>query len=536
MKRPRPTLKGAGDFDTRIALDLIVFLNVAVVLHTDAALRPGANLVDIVLEALERFQGALENDDVVAQHANRKVPADIAVDDHATGDRAELARAEHASNGCQSDNRFLDLRREHPCEHCPDIVDRFVDDAVVAHIDAVLLDRDPGGRIPTHVERDDPRLGRGGQGDVGFGQAADAGGHDIDRDFAGRQRVQRIAQSLDAALYISLDQELHQIRFVLAHGREYVLHVGAFQGQLDVARFRLAMHRHFASLTFAFDHQQFIARVGRARQSQYHHGNGRTRSLDRLAGLVEQRAHAAELLTDQQRIAQLQCTAQHQHGRHRAAALLETRLDHVAGRQARGRSLQFQNFRLQQNAVQQLVDALTRARRYRHEDIFAAPFLRNHAVLGEFLLHLFRVGFRLVHFVEGDHDGHLRRLRVLYRFDGLRHDAIVGAHHQDHDIGDLGAARPHGTERGVAGSIEKRHHALRSLDVIGAYMLRDAAGLARRHLGASYIVEQRRLAVIDVTHHRDHRGTRQHLERRVGLALQIVFDDVFLAQNRGVAH
>ena len=150
------------------------------------------------------------------------------------------------------------------------------------------------------------------------------------------------------------------------------------------------MHRHFARLALALDHQQFIARIRRAGQAQHHHRNGGPAASTGLSGLVEQRAHAAEFLADEQRIAELQRAAQHQHGRDRAAALLEARLDHVAGRETGGRRLQFEHFGLQQDAVEQLIDALAGARRHRHEDVLAAPLFGNHAVLGELLLDLLR--------------------------------------------------------------------------------------------------------------------------------------------------
>ena len=91
-----------------------------------------------------------------------------------------------------------------------------------------------------------------------------------------------------------------------------------------------------------------------------------------------------------------------------------------------GRRLQLQHFGLQQDAVEQLIDALAGARRYRHENVLAAPLLGNHAILREFLLDLFRIRLGLVDLVERDHDRHLGRLRVLDRLDGLRHDAVVG--------------------------------------------------------------------------------------------------------------
>src|SRR6185437_1887025 len=71
------SLQRPGNLETREALDLIADTDILVVLHPDAALRSGAHLVDIVLEAAQGFESALEDDDVVAQHADRIVPPDI---------------------------------------------------------------------------------------------------------------------------------------------------------------------------------------------------------------------------------------------------------------------------------------------------------------------------------------------------------------------------------------------------------------------------------------------------------------------------
>src|SRR5271170_6962569 len=100
-----------------------------------------------------------------------------------------------------------------------------------------------------------------------------------------------------------------------------------------------------------------------------------------MSRLVEQRANAAELLADEQGIAELQRAAQHQYRCDGAAALLQARLDDIAGRESRGGRLQFKHFGLQQDAVEQLIDALAGARRYGHKNVLAAPLFRYHAVL-----------------------------------------------------------------------------------------------------------------------------------------------------------
>ena len=107
-----------------------------------------------------------------------------------------------------------------------------------------------------------------------------------------------------------------------------------------------------------------------------------------------------------------------------------------------------------------------------------------------------------------DDDRHAGGLGVVDGLDGLRHDAVVGGHHDGGDVGDLGAAGAHGGEGGVTGRVDERDQLLVVLHLVGADVLRDAAGLAGRHGGVADGVEQARLAVVDVAHDGDDRGAR----------------------------
>ena len=134
----------------------------------------------------------------------------------------------------------------------------------------------------------------------------------------------------------------------------------------------------------------------------------------------------------------------------------------------------------------------------------AAPVGRREALLGELAADAVRVGALLVDLVDGDHDRHLGGLGVVDRLDRLRHHAVVGGHHDHGDVGDLGAAGAHGREGLVARRVEEGDRVAVVVDLVGADVLRDAAGLAGRHLGLADGVEQRGLAVVDVAHDRDH--------------------------------
>ena len=74
------------------------------------------------------------------------------------------------------------------------------------------------------------------------------------------------------------------------------------------------------------------------------------------------------------------------------------------------------------------------------------------------------------------------------------------------------------------------------LDLVGADMLGDAAGLAGDHVGMADGVEQRGLAVVDVAHDGDHRRARLELGF-VGRVGEQALDDVgFGDAAHGVAH
>ena len=141
---------------------------------------------------------------------------------------------------------------------------------------------------------------------------------------------------------------------------------------------------------------------------------------------------------------------------------------------------------------------------------------------------LLRIGFRLVDLVDRNDHRHAGRLGVADRLDRLRHQPVVGRHHQHNDIGDIGAAHAHFGERFMARRIEEGDEiAPLGLDLIGADMLGDAARLAAHHIGAAQRVEERGLAVIDMAHDRDHRRARLQRTGLIDIGRGIDIDIAF---------
>ena len=108
---------------------------------------------------------------------------------------------------------------------------------------------------------------------------------------------------------------------------------------------------------------------------------------------------------------------------------------------------------------------------------------------------------------------------MIYRLDRLRHDSVVGRDYEYRDIGRLRAARTHRGERLVTRGVEESDLSVVYLYAICADRLRDAAGLARGHVSVADSVEQRRFAVVDVSHYTDDRTARHEI---LGFVLRLV--------------
>ena len=210
----------------------------------------------------------------------------------------------------------------------------------------------------------------------------------------------------------------------------------------------------------------------------------------------------------------------HQHRRHRATAAVQPALDDRALGGAVWVGLQVEQLGLQDDGLFQLVEAGALGGADLHVLRVAAHFLHHDLVAEQFLAHAGRVGVRLVHLVDGHDDRRARRLGVTDRLDRLRHHAVIGGHHQHHDVGHRCTARAHGGECLVARRVDEGDLvARRHLHLVGANVLGDPAGLAAYHIGRPQRVQQAGLAVVDVAHDRDHGGPWDHVGVDIGIAL-----------------
>ena len=101
---------------------------------------------------------------------------------------------------------------------------------------------------------------------------------------------------------------------------------------------------------------------------------------------------------------------------------------------------------------------------------------------------------------------------------GLGHHGVVGCDDYYRKVGELCASGTHGSESLVSRSVEEGDAAaVGQLHVIGTDVLGYASRLAGNHVGLAYVVEQRGLAVVDMTHDGNYRRPRKQVFRPVHL-------------------
>ncbi len=182
-----------------------------------------------------------------------------------------------------------------------------------------------------------------------------------------------------------------------------------------------------------------------------------------------------------------------------------------------GIGLEVEHLALQLDRLEQLVEVGPLQGRNLDLERIAAHALDLHVVMQQFRAHTLGLGARFVDLVDRHDHRHLGGLGVVDRLDGLRHDAIVRRHDEHDDVRDLGAARPHGRERGMAGRVDEGHGAaVRRRHLVGPDMLGDAAGFARHDVRLPDGIEERRLAVIDMAHDGDDRRAGDEVHILVG--------------------
>ncbi len=148
--------------------------------------------------------------------------------------------------------------------------------------------------------------------------------------------------------------------------------------------------------------------------------------------------------------------------------------------------------------------------RYRNKYGASAPVLWNQLILCQLLFHPLDIGAGFIDLVDCHNNLHTSRLGMVDGFYGLRHDTVVGCHHQNSDIRRLGATHTHGGKCLVSRSIQEGD--LFSVDLyhIRSDVLGDASCLMGCDIFFPDGIQKRRFTVVNMTHNTDYRRALLH--------------------------
>ena len=111
-------------------------------------------------------------------------------------------------------------------------------------------------------------------------------------------------------------------------------------------------------------------------------------------------------------------------------------------------------------------------------------------MLGQSLLHPFRISSGLINFIDRDNNRHVRCLGMMSCFHRLRHHPIIRRHDQHHDIRGLCPTCSHGRKGLMAWGIQEGDPFIPDLDRISPDMLGDPTRLLFGHFGLPNGIEQ----------------------------------------------
>ena len=384
------------------------------------------------------------------------------------------------------------------------------------------MGRIAGRGIGTYVETDDRAFAGFGQGHIRIGDRAHARREHAHAHLFVANLFQGLHDGFGRTLHVGLHQHRQLSHVHVSLGlRHQLFQRGRSPGSGALVFCGLdPVIGDFTRRGFGFDDVQRVTRRRCTRQAQHFDRNRRSSLGNRLAFRVDERADLAPLLADDKDIAFAQGAVLHQNGGNRATAHIQLGFDHSTGGAAVRVGLEFQNFRLKRNGLQQIVQTHAGFRRHFHILHIARHRFDNDFVLQQIGADLGRIGAVLVHLVDGHDQRHLGRLGMGNRLNRLGHDGIVSGNHQHNNVGHIRTARPHRGKGGVARGVEEGQNLpLIGFHLIGTDVLGDTTGFARDHIGLADRIQKRGLAVVNVAHDRH--------DRRAGDAVFICIRDRF---------
>src|SRR5699024_10808495 len=253
--------------------------------------------------------------------------------DDRAGDVAELRGPEDLADLRGADLDLFVLGLEHALERALDVVDRLVDDRVVADVDAFAVCQVASLRLRTDVEADDDRVVDRGQVDVVLRDRTDAAVDDPQIDLVAHIDLeQRVLERFDGTRDIALEDEVEHVDLALGQCLGEVLEADALAtaGLSGAALDGVALLGDLAGRAVVIGGDERITGTRAPGRAGPPAGTARPALVDLLAVLVEHRTRPTVGGAADDGVALAQAAGLDEHGRHGAAALVELGLDRDA--------------------------------------------------------------------------------------------------------------------------------------------------------------------------------------------------------------
>ena len=211
-----------------------------------------------------------------------------------------------------------------------------------------------------------------------------------------------------------------------------------------------------------------------------------------------------------------------------SAALVERGLDYGTYTKSLRVCLQVHEVSFQKHFLQKLVHVETLLCGNFLALVFSTPVLHKDIHLSQLLTDFLRLCARLVYLVDGEYHRDSGSLRMVDGLHCLRHHGVVSRNDDDRKVGKLCTTGTHRCKCLMTRSIEEGNlPSVVEYHVVCTDVLCDTSGLTGDHIGLSDIVEERSLAMVDVSHHRDDRRPCHEVSlvlRLIGLLVDFVLD------------
>src|SRR5215469_1686135 len=145
------------------AFDDVAGLDVLVVFERHAAFVTLIDLPNFVLEALQRFQRAFVDHDIVTQQANPGTAPHGTLGHHAPGNLADLRDGEDVADRSVAKQPLAYRRRKQTRQRTPHVFDQIIYNRVITDFDAIAPGKIAGLRVGAHIKANNHGFRRLGQ-------------------------------------------------------------------------------------------------------------------------------------------------------------------------------------------------------------------------------------------------------------------------------------------------------------------------------------------------------------------------------------